>query len=75
MLNSHFYNFIVLCSILKSKSFITLNIDGDTMKIIIAGAGLTGLTYALLLKRNGYEVEVYEKRPIEDIKKLDRKNT
>jgi len=41
------------------------------MKIIIAGAGLTGLSYALLLKRAGYDVEIYEKRPIDDMKNLN----
>jgi hypothetical protein len=41
------------------------------MKIIIAGAGLTGVTYALLLKQQGFKVELYEKRSIEETKKLD----
>ena len=41
------------------------------MKIIIVGAGLTGLTYALLLKREGYKVEVYEKRHEEEHKKIN----
>lgn len=41
------------------------------MKIIIAGAHLTGLSYALLLKKMKYDVELYEKRPESDIEKLD----
>jgi hypothetical protein len=48
-----------------------MNLVEQLMTIIIVGAGLTGLTYALLLKGKGYDVELYEKRPMEDIKKLD----
>jgi len=40
-------------------------------KIVIAGAGITGLTYAFLLKQAGFDVEVYEKRPLSDLNKLD----
>lgn len=32
-------------------------------KIVIAGAGLVGSFWALALKKKGYEVELYEKRP------------
>jgi len=41
------------------------------MKIDIVGAGLTGLTYALLLKREGHDVEVYERRAAEEHKKVN----
>lgn len=41
------------------------------MRITIVGAGLTGLTYGLLLKSKGYDVEIFEKRPLSDIQNLD----
>ncbi len=49
-------------------------------KIIIVGASLVGLTYALFLKSAGIAVEIYEKRPESDIEKLQsmlylKKNT
>ena len=33
------------------------------MKIIVTGAGLSGSVAAVLLKRAGHEVEIYETRP------------
>ena len=39
-------------------------------KIIIVGASLVGLTYALFLKSAGISVEIYEKRPESDIENL-----
>ena len=32
-------------------------------KVIVIGAGISGLTSAILLKKDGYDVEIYEKNP------------
>ena len=36
--------------------------DGRGLKIVVIGAGLAGLNAALILERQGYEVEVVEAR-------------